>query len=56
MHLIKQFTNGVPQSEIRVQTVEFNVRIDDALFKMPVKAEEKPKPEDKPKDKPPSKL
>lgn len=33
--LIKTMTNGVPQSEIRVQSVEFNVRVDDAMFRMP---------------------
>jgi len=34
-HLLRTFTNGVQQSEIRVETVEFNVRVDDALFRMP---------------------
>ena len=34
-YLIRTFANGVQQSEIKVQTVEFNVKVDDALFKMP---------------------
>lgn len=32
---IRTFTNGVPQGEIRVQSVEFNVAMDDAIFRMP---------------------
>lgn len=32
---IRTLTNGVPQSEILVQAVEFNVTLDDALFRMP---------------------
>jgi hypothetical protein len=27
--------NGVQQSELRVERVEFNIPIDDALFRMP---------------------
>jgi hypothetical protein len=33
--LIKTLTNGVLQSEIRVQTVQLNVPVDDAMFRMP---------------------
>jgi len=33
--LIRTLTNGVLQSEMHVQTVEFNVKLDDALFKVP---------------------
>jgi hypothetical protein len=33
--MIRTSTNGVLQSEVRVQTVEFNVAMDDALFRMP---------------------
>jgi outer membrane lipoprotein-sorting protein len=33
--LIRLLTNGVPQSEFRVKSVEFNVAIDDAIFRMP---------------------
>jgi outer membrane lipoprotein-sorting protein len=33
--LIRLLTNGVVQSEIRVQSVEFNVQVDDAIFRMP---------------------
>ena len=32
---IRMLTNGVPQSEIRVQSVEFNLAMDDAIFRMP---------------------
>ena len=32
---IRMLVNGVPQSEIRVKTVEFNVTLDDAIFRMP---------------------
>ena len=32
---IRMLTNGVPQGEIRVQAVEFNVAMDDAIFRMP---------------------
>jgi outer membrane lipoprotein-sorting protein len=34
-HLLRTFTNGIQQNEIQVETVEFNVRVDDALFRMP---------------------
>jgi len=33
--VIRTLTNGVPQSEFRVQSVEFNVQMDDAIFRMP---------------------
>jgi outer membrane lipoprotein-sorting protein len=33
--LIRTLTNGVVQSELKVQKVEFNVKLDDALFKVP---------------------
>jgi hypothetical protein len=33
--LIRQVVNGVTQSEIRVEKIEFNTPIDDALFRMP---------------------
>lgn len=32
---IRTSVNGVPQSEIKVESVEFNVPIDDAIFRMP---------------------
>lgn len=32
---IRMLANGVLQSEIKVEKVEFNVKIDDALFRMP---------------------
>jgi outer membrane lipoprotein-sorting protein len=33
--VIRMLTNGVPQTEFRVQSVEFNVPMDDAIFRMP---------------------
>lgn len=33
--LIRTFANGVKQGEIRTEKVEFNVKIDDAIFRMP---------------------
>ena len=33
--LIRTLTNGVLQSELKVQKVEFNVKLDEALFKVP---------------------
>jgi outer membrane lipoprotein-sorting protein len=53
-HSIENKVKGQTVSTITFDKVEMDVPIDDALFKMPVKAEEKPKTEDKPKDKPPS--
>jgi outer membrane lipoprotein-sorting protein len=33
--VIRTFANGVKQGEIRLEKVEFNVKIDDAIFRMP---------------------
>ena len=33
--VIKTFLNGVEQSEIKVQTVQFNLPMDDSMFRMP---------------------
>ena len=33
--VIRTFANGVKQGEIRLEKVEFNVKLDDAMFKMP---------------------
>jgi hypothetical protein len=33
--LIRTIANGVKQGEIKVEKVEFNVKIDDAIFRMP---------------------
>jgi hypothetical protein len=33
--VIRTLTNGVQQSEIRLQQVEFNVKMDDAMFRVP---------------------
>jgi hypothetical protein len=32
---IRMLVNGVVQSEIRVTSVEFNVKVDDAIFRIP---------------------
>jgi len=34
-YLVRTLLNGVLQSELKVQTVEFNVTVDEALFKVP---------------------
>src|SRR5262249_11841599 len=41
-------------SQITIDKYELDAPIDDAIFKMPVKAQDKPKTEEKPKDKPPA--
>jgi outer membrane lipoprotein-sorting protein len=33
--VIRTFANGVKQGEIRLEKVEFNIKIDDAIFRMP---------------------
>jgi outer membrane lipoprotein-sorting protein len=56
---IEQKVAGQTQVHITVDKIEIDAPVDDAVFKMPVKAAEKPKTddkpktEDKPKDKPP---
>ena len=40
-------------SQFAIDKIELDVPIDNAVFKMPVKAQEKPKAEEKPKEKPP---
>ena len=55
-HSIENKVKGQTVSQITFDKVEMDIPMDDSIFKMPVKAEEKPKPEDKPKDKPPSML
>ena len=32
---IRMLSNGIPQGQIVVEKVEFNVKIDDAIFRMP---------------------
>jgi outer membrane lipoprotein-sorting protein len=56
-HSIENKVKSQTISTITVESVELNARIDDSIFKMPAKTEEK-KPEDKPKtiEKPPSLL
>lgn len=45
---------GQTVSQFTIDKVELDVAIDDALFKMPAKPQDKPKTDEKPKDKPPS--
>lgn len=58
----EQKVGGQTQIQITVDKIEIDVPVDDAVFKMPVKAadkpkaDDKPKMEDKPKDKPPAAL
>ena len=33
--VIRTLANGVKQGEIKLEKVEFNIKIDDAMFKMP---------------------
>ena len=56
---IEQKVAGQTQAQIAIDKIEVDVPVEDATFKMPVKAEDKPKAddkktEDKPKDKPPA--
>lgn len=53
-HSIENKVKGQTVSQITFDKVEVDAQIDDAIFKMPAKPEEKPKAEEKPKDKPPS--
>jgi outer membrane lipoprotein-sorting protein len=50
---IEQKVGGQTQTTIALDKIEVDAPIDDALFKMPAKAADKPKAEEKPKDKPP---
>ncbi|MFL6213403.1 MAG: LolA family protein [Blastocatellia bacterium] len=50
---IEQKVGGQTQVTISMDKIEVDVPIDDAIFKMPAKAADKPKAEEKPKDKPP---
>ena len=51
---IEQKVGGQTQVQITLEKIEVDVPIDDAAFKMPVKAADKPKADDKPKEKPPA--
>lgn len=51
---IETKVKGQTVNQVTIDKMELDVAIDDALFKMPVKTEDKPKADDKPKDKPPS--
>lgn len=45
---------GETVNQITIDKMEMDVAIDDSLFKMPAKSQDKPKTDEKPKDKPPS--
>ena len=53
-HSIENKVRGQVVSQITFDKVEMDIPIDDSVFKMPAKPEDKPKAPDKPKDKPPS--
>lgn len=53
-HSSENKVKGQTLSQITFDKIEMDVPIDDAIFKMPAKPQEKPKAEEKPKDKPPS--
>ena len=61
-HSVEQKVGGQTQVTISLDKIEVDVPIEDALFKMPVKAADKPraadkpKTEEKPKDKPPARF
>jgi outer membrane lipoprotein-sorting protein len=51
---IETKVKGQTVNQITIDKMELDLAIDDALFKMPAKSQEKPKTDEKPKDKPPS--
>lgn len=51
---IETKVKGQTVNQITIDKMELDVAIDDALFKMPAKAQDKPKTDEKPKDKPPA--
>lgn len=53
-HSSENKMRGQTVSQITFDKIEIDAPIDDSIFKMPVKPEEKPKTEEKPKDKPPA--
>jgi outer membrane lipoprotein-sorting protein len=53
-HSIENKVKGQVVSQVTFDKVEMDIPIDDSVFKMPAKPEEKPKAQEKPKDKPPS--
>ena len=50
---MEQKVGGQTQVTISLDKIEVDAPVDDAIFKMPVKAADKPKAEEKPKEKPP---
>jgi hypothetical protein len=53
---IEQKIGGQTQVQIAIDKIDIDPPIDDAVFKMPGKAVEKPKTDEKPKDKPPARF
>ena len=59
---IEQKIGGQTQVQIAIDKIDIDAPVDDAAFKMPVKAaekpkaDEKPKTDEKPKDKPPARF
>jgi outer membrane lipoprotein-sorting protein len=51
---IETKVKGQTVNQVTIDKVEYDVAIDDALFKMPAKSQDKPKTDEKPKDKPPT--
>jgi hypothetical protein len=45
---------GQSVNTIIIEKIELDVAIDDSVFKMPAKPQDKPKTDEKPKDKPPT--
>ena len=51
---IESKVKGQSQNQITIEKMELDVPVEDSLFKMPAKPQDKPKTEEKPKEKPPS--
>ncbi len=51
---IETKVKGQTVNQVTIDKIEMDVAVDDALFKMPAKSQEPPKPDEKPKVKPPS--
>jgi hypothetical protein len=53
---IETKVKGQTVNQVIIDKIEMDVAIDDAVFKMPVKSQDKPKTDEKPKDKPPARV
>jgi outer membrane lipoprotein-sorting protein len=53
---IEQKIQGQTVAQIAIDKIDLDAPLDDAAFKMPAKAADKPKADDKPKDKPPARF